>query len=72
MLGRLTMPDAPGRHPVLLLVQTAEVQAKDGQVRNGRGERVPAYTLYRSNLAPLGMASSATRDEAYPPTPEAE
>ena len=55
MLGRLTMPDTPGRHPVLLLVQTAEAQAKDGQVRDARGERVPAYTLYRANLAPLGI-----------------
>jgi pimeloyl-ACP methyl ester carboxylesterase len=55
MLGRLTMPDTPGRHPVLMLVQTAEAQTKDGQVRPPGGERVPAYTLYRANLAPLGI-----------------
>lgn len=70
MLGRLTMPDAPGRHPVLVLIQTAQAQAKDGQVRDARGERVPAYTLYRASLAPLrigffsyegrGVSSSAT------------
>jgi pimeloyl-ACP methyl ester carboxylesterase len=55
MLGRLTLPDTPGRHPVLLLVQTAEAQPKDGQVRPPGGERVPVYTLYRANLAPLGI-----------------
>jgi pimeloyl-ACP methyl ester carboxylesterase len=55
MLGRLTMPDTPGRHPVLLLVQNAEASTKDGQVRPPGGERVPAYTLYRANLAPLGI-----------------
>ena len=55
MLGRLTMPDTPGRHPVMMLVQTAEASTKDGQVRPTGGERVPAYTLYRANLAPLGI-----------------
>jgi pimeloyl-ACP methyl ester carboxylesterase len=55
MLGRLTLPDTPGPHPVMLLVQTAEAQAKDGQLRNAKGERVPVYTLYRANLAPLGI-----------------
>jgi hypothetical protein len=55
MLGRLTLPDTPGPHPVLMLVQTAEAQTKDGQQRNARGERGPVYTLYRANLAPLGI-----------------
>jgi hypothetical protein len=55
MLGRLTLPDTPGRHPVLLLVQNAEAQTKDGQVRPPGGERVPVYRLYRANLAPLGI-----------------
>src|SRR5262245_43587370 len=55
MLGRLTMPDTPGRHPVMMLVQTAEASTKDGQLRPPGGERVPAYTLYRANLAPLGI-----------------
>jgi len=55
MLGRLTLPDTPGRHPVMMLVQTAEAQPKDGQVRPPGGERVAAYTLYRANLAPLGI-----------------
>lgn len=55
MLGRLTLPDTPGRHPVLMLVQNAEAQTKDGQVRNARGERVPVYTIYRANLAPMGI-----------------
>src|SRR5262245_16374185 len=56
MLGRLTVPDTPGRHPVLVIVQTAEAQPKDGQLRNARGERVPIYTMYRASLAPLGIA----------------
>jgi len=55
MLGRLTLPDTPGPHAVLMLVQTAEAQPKDGQQRNARGERGPVYTLYRANLAPLGI-----------------
>src|SRR5262245_630726 len=55
MLGRLTLPDTPGRHPVMMLVQTAEAQPKDGQMRPPGGERVPVYTLYRANLAPLGI-----------------
>jgi len=55
MLGRLTLPDIPGRHPVLLLVQTAEAQPKDGPLRNVRGERVPVCTMYRASLAPLGI-----------------
>jgi pimeloyl-ACP methyl ester carboxylesterase len=55
MLGRLTLPDTPGPHAVLLLVQTAEAATKDGQQRSALGVRGPVYTLYRANLAPLGI-----------------
>jgi pimeloyl-ACP methyl ester carboxylesterase len=55
MLGRLTLPDTPGLHPVLMLVQTAEAATKDGELRNARGVRVPIYNQYREQLAPLGI-----------------
>jgi len=40
MLGRLTLPDTPGPHPVLMLVQTAEAATMDGELRNSKGVRV--------------------------------
>jgi len=55
MLGRLTLPDTPGQHPVLVLVQTAEAQAMEPQTRNAQGERVPVYSLYRNNLTPFNI-----------------
>ncbi len=55
MLGRLTLPDTPGPHAVMMLVQTAEAATKDGQQRSALGVRGPIYTLYRANLAPLGI-----------------
>lgn len=55
MLGRLTLPNAPGPHPVLVMVQNAEAQAMEPQTRNAQGARVPFYNLYRDNLTPLGI-----------------
>jgi pimeloyl-ACP methyl ester carboxylesterase len=55
MLGRLTLPETPGPHPVLVMIQTAEAQAMEPQTRNAQGERVPVYSLYRDNLTPLGI-----------------
>ncbi|MEO7193086.1 MAG: hypothetical protein ABI051_18725 [Vicinamibacterales bacterium] len=55
MLGRLTLPNTSGPHPVLVLVQTAEAQAMEPQTRNAQGERVPVYNLYRNNLTPLNV-----------------
>jgi pimeloyl-ACP methyl ester carboxylesterase len=56
MLGRLTLPDTPGAHAVLVMVQTAEAQPMDGEIRpNPAGPRVRAYNLYRETLAPLGI-----------------
>ena len=55
MLGRLTLPDAPGPHPVLMLVQTAEAATMDGELRNSKGVRVRIYNQYRALLAPMGI-----------------
>ena len=55
MRGRLTLPDTPGRHPVLVMVQTAEAMTVDQRVRNVRGEVVPVFDVYRDPLTPLGI-----------------
>lgn len=55
MRGRLTLPNTPGRHAVLVMVQTAEASMLDGRTRNAKGERVSFYDLYRDNLAPLDI-----------------
>jgi len=55
MVGRLTLPDTPGLHPILVLVQTAEAQTMDGELRNAAGVRVRVYNQYREQLAPLDI-----------------
>ena len=55
MVGRLTMPDTPGPHPVMMLVQTAEAATMDGELRNVKGVRVRIYNQYRELLAPMGI-----------------
>jgi len=55
MVGRLTIPDTPGPHPVLMLVQTAEAATMDGELRNAKGVRVRIYNQYRELLAPMGI-----------------
>ena len=55
MLGRLTLPDTPGPHPILMLVQTAEAATMDGELRNAKGVRVRIYNQYRELLAPMGI-----------------
>jgi hypothetical protein len=55
MLGRLTLPDTPGPHPVMMLVQTAEAQPMDGELRSAKGVRVRVYNQYREMLAPMGI-----------------
>lgn len=55
MLGRLTLPDTPGPHPILMLVQTAEAATMDGELRNAKGVRVRIYSQYREVLAPMGI-----------------
>jgi dienelactone hydrolase len=55
MLGRLTLPDTPGNHPVLVFVQNAEASTLDQRTRNANGEPVAFFDLYRENLAPLNV-----------------
>jgi pimeloyl-ACP methyl ester carboxylesterase len=55
MVGRLTLPDTPGPHPILMLVQTAEAATMDGELRNAKGVRVRIYNQYRELLAPMGI-----------------
>ena len=55
MLGRLTLPDTPGRHAVLVFVQQAEATTVDQRTRNAKGEPVAFYDLYRDNLSPLNI-----------------
>ncbi|HEY7186901.1 MAG TPA: hypothetical protein VH436_10145 [Vicinamibacterales bacterium] len=55
MLGRLTLPDTPGAHPVLVFVQNAEASTLDQRTRNAKGEPVAFFDLYRENLAPLNV-----------------
>jgi pimeloyl-ACP methyl ester carboxylesterase len=55
MTGRLTLPDTPGPHPVLMLVQTAEASTMDGELRNANGVRVRIHSQYRELLAPMGI-----------------
>jgi pimeloyl-ACP methyl ester carboxylesterase len=55
MVGRLTLPESQGPHPVLVLVQTAEAATMDGELRNVDGIRVRIYNQYRERLAPLGI-----------------
>jgi pimeloyl-ACP methyl ester carboxylesterase len=55
MVGRLTLPQTAGRHPVLLLVQTAEASRMDPRARIAKGEMVQTHDLYRHHLAPMGV-----------------
>jgi cephalosporin-C deacetylase-like acetyl esterase len=59
MLGRLTLPDTPGVHPVLVFVQNAEASTMDQRTRNAKGETVAFFDLYRENLASLPSAGYA-------------
>jgi hypothetical protein len=55
MTGRLTLPDTPGPHSVMIFVQNAEASTFELMLRNLKGDLVPYNDLYRDNLAPLGM-----------------
>jgi hypothetical protein len=41
MVGRLTLPDTPGPHPILMLVPTAEAHPIDGEIRPVRRPTSP-------------------------------
>ena len=55
MLGRLTLPDTPGLHPVVVMVQTAEAMRLDPSGRSSKGGSVPVFNLYREQLARLNV-----------------
>ena len=55
MFGKLTLPDAPGPHPVVIFVQTAEAQTVDTRVQLAKGP-VDFFDLYRRELARIGVA----------------
>ena len=55
MAGRLTLPDTPGVHPVLVFVQNAEASTLDQRTRNAAGQPVQFFDLYRESLAPLNI-----------------
>jgi pimeloyl-ACP methyl ester carboxylesterase len=55
MTGRLTLPDTPGTHPVMVFVQNAEAATLDQRTRNAAGQPVAFFDLYRETLAPLNI-----------------
>lgn len=54
MLGKLTMPETRGPHPVVIYVQTAEAMTADMK-RPGRGGTFNYFDLYRTKLAELNV-----------------
>ena len=55
MFGKLTVPDSPGPHPVVVFVQTAEAQTVDTRVQGPKGP-LDFFDLYRRELAAVGVA----------------
>jgi pimeloyl-ACP methyl ester carboxylesterase len=55
MVGKLTMPEAGGRRPVVMMIQTAEAQTVDERVQGPRGP-IDFHDLYRKELAAIGVA----------------
>jgi pimeloyl-ACP methyl ester carboxylesterase len=56
MRGKLTLPVAPGRHPVVVYVQTAEAMTIDLKRRLGRERTFNYFDLYRDQLPRMGVA----------------
>jgi pimeloyl-ACP methyl ester carboxylesterase len=56
MSGKLTVPNSPGSHPVLIYVQTAEGATVDIRRPNGRGGTFNYFDLYREKLPEFNMA----------------
>jgi dienelactone hydrolase len=54
MFGKLTVPDSPGPHPVVVFVQTAEAQTVDTRVQGPKGP-LDFFDLYRRELAAVGV-----------------
>jgi uncharacterized protein len=53
MLGKLTMPTSPGKHPVVVYVQNAEAMTADMRRPSPRGGTFNYFDLYREKLAGL-------------------
>lgn len=56
MLGRLTVPDSPGKHPIVIYMQTAEGMTIDVKRTNPRGGTFNYFDLYREKLPPMNVA----------------
>lgn len=56
MFGKLTVPATPGRHPVVIYVQTAEGATVDTRRPLGGGRTFSYFDLYRDKLPPMNVA----------------
>src|SRR4030095_11687490 len=56
MLGKLTLPDTEGLHPVVIYVQTAEGATVDMKRPLGRNVTFNYYDLYREKLPEMRVA----------------
>ena len=56
MFGKLTLPSARGRYPVVIYVQTAEGMTVDVKRQKGRGETFNYFDLYRDKLPAMNVA----------------
>lgn len=56
MFGKLTMPGAPGRHPAIVYVQTAEAMTVDMKRRLGRERTFNYFDIYRQQLPGMNVA----------------
>jgi pimeloyl-ACP methyl ester carboxylesterase len=56
MLGKLTVPDTTGAHPVVIYVQTAEGATVDMKRPLGRNATFNFYDLYREKLPEMNVA----------------
>ena len=50
LFGKLTLPDTPGKHAILIYVQTAEGMTVDMKRRGGKNGTFNYYDLYREKL----------------------
>src|SRR4030095_4988659 len=55
MFGKLTLPDSPGRHAVVIYVQTAEGMTVDMKRRGGRAGTFNYFDLYRSKFPEMNV-----------------
>src|SRR5262245_29002278 len=55
MFGKLTLPETPGRHAVVIYVQTAEGMTVDMKRRSGRNTTFNYFDLYREKLPEMNV-----------------